>query len=211
MVGGEGLDIIQGLEGDDILLGEAGADVLEGGGGDDILEGGDSGDSLIGGAGTDTATYADAGNAVTVSLEDGVAGSGDEAAGDTLSEIENLVGSGYDDVLIGNSLNNAISGGAGDDTIQGNAGDDFLEGGQGDDFISGGDHGAEGDTVSYQDDEAGVNVELGGVATDGSGGSDTLEGIENIYGSAHDDTLIGNAENNILWGNEARHPYRRRR
>lgn len=201
LLGGEGEDTLQGLAGEDILLGEEGTDILEGGEGDDILDGGDQGDSLSGGAGIDTVTYADAQNAVTVDLLAGT-GSGDEADGDTFSSIENLVGSGFDDFLTGDTLNNSLIGGAGDDTLDGGAGDDFLEGGEGDDIITGGAHGTEGDTVSYQGDTAAVNVELGGNALDGSGGKDTLVGIENIFGSVHDDTLIGDTGNNILWGNE---------
>ncbi|MBT7082342.1 MAG: hypothetical protein HN929_12930, partial [Chloroflexi bacterium] len=200
-VGGEGDDTLTGLGGEDILLGEEGNDTLEGGAGDDILDGGDQGDILRGGEGIDTVTYADAQNAVTVDLLAGT-GSGDEADGDTFNSIENLVGSEHDDVLTGNTLSNSLVGGAGDDTLDGGAGDDFLEGGEGDDTITGGTHGTEGDTVSYQGDTAAVNVELGGLALDGSGGKDTLVGIENIFGSVHDDTLVGDTGNNILWGNE---------
>ncbi|MDD5049138.1 MAG: hypothetical protein PHH09_09440, partial [Methanoregulaceae archaeon] len=201
IVGGEGDDKLYGLGGADILLGEEGRDLLDGGAGDDILSGGEKGDVLIGGDGIDTATYADAQNAVTVNLLTGL-GSGNVAEGDTLTGIENLVGSEFDDTLTGDDVSNVLNGGAGDDTLDGGAGDDFLEGGEGDDHIIGGAHGTEGDTVSYQSDTAGVNVELGGLATDGSGGEDTLEGIENIYGSVHDDILVGDGGNNILWGNE---------
>jgi len=206
LVGGAGRDTLSGLGGDDILLGQDDEDVLDGGEGNDILDGGAGGDTLIGGEDpdgedADTATYADAQNAVTVSLLTGI-GIGSEAEGDVLSEIENLVGSEYADELTGDDFINILNGGPGDDTLIGGGGDDFLEGGEGDDLIQGGAHDDEGDTASYKEDEAAVDVELGVQATDGSGGSDTLEGIENVYGSAHDDTLTGDAGANILWGNE---------
>lgn len=49
------------------------------------------------------------------------------------SEIENLVGSPANDVILGNTLANNISGGAGDDNITGAAGPDVLTGGPGND------------------------------------------------------------------------------
>jgi len=66
--------------------------VLHGNGGNDTLDGGAGGDTLIGGTGNDTASYALSGAGVTVNLGAGTGGGGD-AAGDTLSEIENLIGS----------------------------------------------------------------------------------------------------------------------
>jgi Ca2+-binding RTX toxin-like protein len=67
---------------------------------------------------------------------------------DQLQDIENVVGSDFDDTLIGNIVNNKIEGGKGNDTLAGGLGADFLDGGIGT------------DTVSYIDSERGVNVEL---------------------------------------------------
>lgn len=53
------------------------------------------------------------------------------------TEIENLIGSAYDDFLVGNSLNNEIRGNDGNDRIFGQQGDDSLIGGAGDDDLSG--------------------------------------------------------------------------
>lgn len=50
---------------------------------------------------------------------------------DTLTSIENIVGSAFADRLTGNAGINAIDGGAGDDLIAGGAGDDALTGGSG--------------------------------------------------------------------------------
>ena len=50
--------------------------------------------------GTDTADYSASTQAVQISL-DGSAGTGGHAEGDTLSTIENLIGSAYGDTLTG--------------------------------------------------------------------------------------------------------------
>ena len=65
------------------------------------------------------------------------AGSGGDAEGDTLTSIEKVVGSNYDDKLIGNSLDNVLVGGAGNNTLVGGGGNDTLVGGQGDDVMTG--------------------------------------------------------------------------
>jgi Ca2+-binding RTX toxin-like protein len=48
-------------------------------------------------------------------------------------QIENAIGSQFNDTINGNHLNNVIRGGAGNDTLWGNAGDDLLFGGTGND------------------------------------------------------------------------------
>ena len=53
---------------------------------------------------------------VNVSLATGV-GSGGDAEGDTLANIENLTGSGQNDTLEGDGGNNLLAGGAGTDTV----------------------------------------------------------------------------------------------
>lgn len=49
------------------------------------------------------------------------------------TQIENAIGTAYNDKLTGNNANNNIYGGDGDDRLDGGKGDDYLEGGQGDD------------------------------------------------------------------------------
>ena len=65
---------------------------------------------------------------MAVNLGSGTGTAGD-ANGDTLSGIENLTGSSFDDTLQGNSLVNLLDGGDGDDTLQGGAGADTITGG----------------------------------------------------------------------------------
>src|SRR5262249_15142182 len=78
------------------LTGNSGANVLTGLDGNDTLAGGAGADTLDGGTGTDTASYAASASGVTVSLAAGTASGGD-AQGDTLLNIENLTGSGFND------------------------------------------------------------------------------------------------------------------
>ncbi len=135
--GGAGDDVLSGGDGADTLNGGAGADVLSGGDGDDILTGGAGADTLLGGSGNDTASYADSGSGVNINLNTGVVSGGD-AAGDSLTSIENLTGSAFADTLIGNGDVNVFTGNAGDDTFQGLGGADTLYGGDGsDNFIVG--------------------------------------------------------------------------
>ena len=172
---------------------------IEGSSGDDTLQGGTGGDSLDGGLGTDTASYLNSSAGVTVDLAAGT-GSGGDAQGDTLVGIENLTGSGYDDSLTGDSNANTLDGGAGNDTLDGGAGDDTLLGGAGADSLDGG---AGTDTADYSGSAAAVTVNL--TTGSGSGGDaegDTLVGIENLTGSAQDDTLTGDGNANTLLGND---------
>ena len=99
-------DTIEGLAGNDTLFGSAGADVMDGGEGD-----------------TDRADYIDSPAAVDVSLLTGL-GSGGDAAGDTLTGIEELAGSLFDDTLTGDDGANRLLGREGDDTLSGGDGND---------------------------------------------------------------------------------------
>ncbi|AOF90322.1 calcium-binding protein [Sinorhizobium sp. RAC02] len=195
LVGFDGNDILNGLDGNDSLFGDSyagisanGSDTLNGGNGNDSLDGGALGDILNGGAGTDTAVYGGSSAAVSVNLITGVA-SGGEAQGDTFNSIENLTGSSFNDTLTGSSGVNVLNGGNGDDALEGGAGADTLNGGAGI------------DTADYSGSSAAVNVDL--AAGSGSGGEaqgDTLSNIENLIGSAFNDTLTGSSAANILSG-----------
>ncbi|MBX9763033.1 MAG: type I secretion C-terminal target domain-containing protein [Pseudomonadaceae bacterium] len=133
-----GNDTLNSGDGDDILIGLGGNDTLNGGNGNDILAGGAGNDTLNGGAGIDTASYIDAGSAVTVNLVVATAQNTGGAGTDTLNNIENLIGSGFGDTLTGNGSANLLFGGAGGDTLVGNGGDDILIGGLGGDTMTGG-------------------------------------------------------------------------
>ena len=120
------------------VKGQDGDDIIKTGLGDDFLNGGEGRDKLYGGAGNDTAVYSDSSSGVRVNLN-AHRGWGGEARGDRLYDIENLVGSAYDDVLTGDELINHLEGGAGEDNLNGLGGDDDLFGGADDDVLQGGD------------------------------------------------------------------------
>ena len=163
----------------DMLTGDTGNNTLDGRSGNDTLIGGAGADVLIGGAGTDTADYSSSAAAVTVNLQTGL-GSGGDAQGDTLSGIENIIGSAFADVLTGDSGANTLVGGAGADALNGGAGTD---------------------TADYSSSAAGVTVSLQtGSGSGGDAQGDTLSGIENIIGSALADMLTGDGGVNALVG-----------
>lgn len=135
LLGGEGADTLDGREGQDILFGGDGADIMRGGNEDDQLAGGEGEDIIDGGAGIDTAIYTVASqqgssvvnDGVIVNLEQGYAIDlwGDR---DTLTFVENVVGSRGNDQIIGGGKDNLLEGGAGDDEIDGGDGSDILYG-----------------------------------------------------------------------------------
>lgn len=172
-------------------------DTLTGNTGTNVLTGGKGADALDGGAGTDTANYSTDTTGVTVNLTTGI-GSGGDAEGDTLANIEAVTGGTKNDTIIGNASNNTISGGTGDDTLKGEAGNDTLVGGKGADALDGG---AGTDTISYSSDTIGVTVNLTtGIGSGGEAEGDTLTNIEYVTGGTKNDTLTGNASNNSLSG-----------
>ena len=164
---GDNPDLV-GSTNSDQINGHGGDDKLFGGRGDDKLSGGAGADQLNGGSGSDTASYASASERVSIRMFDNNFRAGD-AVGDELISIENLVGSGFDDLLGGDSEANEISGGAGDDNIGGNSGNDSLFGDSGDDRISGGagdDFLDGGDGSDYMRAGSGNDIMLGGEGDD---------------------------------------------
>ena len=199
------VDTLMGGAGNDMIFGGAGNDMLDGGAGNDMLRGGAGNDELKGGAGSDM-IYADADDTVINGFgpEDDVEDAMDvdtlsyarvsnedemgitTALADTITNIENIVGSDYDDTFTGDDQDNVIEGGAGRDTLMGGGGDGV-------------------DTLSYENSDDWVRVTLaadGTAATTSRGHArgDTATGFENVTGSAHDDELTGNNAANVLMG-----------
>ena len=200
-------DHVTGNIADNWLEGRDGNDTLLGGPGDDLLIGGPGGDTLDGGPGNDTASYADSDDRVDVRLSGTVVNFG-YATGDTLTAIENLIGSEYNDILAGNSLDNILTGNAGNDLLWGSSGDDTLTGGPGADRLIGK---TGNDTATWNDSPTAVNVNLstsalsgGNAESDSFASKDSeytdLPDIENLTGSDHNDTLTGDRRDNILSG-----------
>ena len=93
-----------------------------------------------------------------------------------------------------------MTGGSGNDSLTGGAGDDWFEGNGGSDTIDGA---GGNDTAAYTRATAAVTVTLanhGGVQHTLGAGDDSLDNIENLTGSAYNDTLTGDSGANILDG-----------
>ncbi|MBH3414149.1 Ig-like domain-containing protein, partial [Pseudomonas putida] len=159
--------LLDGSDGHDVLVGGSGNDTLHGGTGNDLLIGGLGNDLLDGGAGNDTASYASATGGVTVDLSH-IGPQDTGAAGiDTLTGIENLIGSDYNDTLIGDAGDNLLNGGLGNDVLKGGDGNDLLIGGPGDDIMTGGNG---NDAFVWQKGDTGHDT-----VTDFTPGSDHLD------------------------------------
>ncbi|MGO4126343.1 hypothetical protein AB4Z01_18215 [Inquilinus sp. YAF38] len=178
LIGGSQGEALNGVAGDDVLRGGGGADSLSGGAGDDLLVGGTGADTLSGSDGVDTVDYSLAAARVAVDLVTG--GTAGEAAGDTYVQIENALGSGFNDSMRGDAGANQLEGGAGADVLDGRAGVD---------------------TASYEHSAAGVTVGLAsGMGAGGDAEGDALTGFESLRGSGFADTLGGDSGSNTLEG-----------
>ncbi|MFL9923775.1 calcium-binding protein, partial [Herbaspirillum lusitanum] len=224
---------IYGSNANDLLYGGTGNDTIYGGSGNTYFEGGAGADRLVGGSGNNTAGYTGSSSGVTVDLAAGT-GTGGDAQGDTLTNIQNVKGSAYSDTIVANAAVNRIDGGSGgSDTVSYSAstagvtvnlvtstgsggyaqGDTYthiqnvIGSAYNDIFIAntdanrfdGGSGGS--DTVSYASSGAGVNVNLQtGLGSGGAAAGDSYTHIQNIIGTAYDDTFVGNVDANSFDG-----------
>ena len=183
-------DMLMGGMDDDYLNGLKGNDTLEGGEGDDRLIGGPGADVLIGGDGVDAAdyirsnmgVYVDIGSLFNVDDDDKPPIHSGHAEGDQITEVENIFGSKFGDILRGNHQANSLFGWRGDDIISGRDGGDHLRGESGADLVMG---------------DAGNDMVFGDSGNDalhGNSGTDMVwggKGEDILYGGMGDDTLEG--------------------
>jgi len=130
----------------------------------------------------------------------------------SISNVENVVGSGFDDAIAGDAGANVVDGGAGNDNLFGGGGADTLLGGVGDDTLRGAggsdviDGGAGNDTNSFVDIGVGVtaNIDRGVAFYQASNGfvSERFTNIENLTGTNSNDSLSGDDRANILSGGD---------
>ncbi len=212
----------------DLISGTTGADALAGGIGSDRYVIDNAGDTIteLADQGLDTA-IASVSHTLSANVErlelTGTAanGTGTDRANDLVGNAGDniLSGLGGNDMLYGNDGNDTLLGGDGDDTLFGGNGNDRLEGGAGADKLYGGtgsdyiiaasgdviDGGDGIDTVDFSAaasgvSGAGVNVEN----VIGSAFNDSLtivaSGDYSLHGGGGNDTLTANGGNNLIDG-----------
>ncbi len=217
--GGDGDDILRGGRGNDTLEGGAGDDWLIGGAGDDWLIGGTGRDSFDGGAGNDTADFSHTSftGGVDFNLITGrVHWHNDDATEETMTGIENVVGTNGANVFTGDDNDNHFKGRGGGDTLKGGAGSDRLDGGDGADRLEGGGDddtltGGLGDDVFVFQDGDGRDTITDFVAGADSDdvielrGIDGLSSLQDVLAKATDDgtdtTIAIDDENSITLQN----------
>ena len=194
--GGTGNDTLLGGDKYDTLYGGMGNDSLDAGDDNDTLSGGAGNDTINGGNGTDTVDFSDENNGVKIIMSGSTGTATTLTTGtvytDTLSNLENIVGTVFSDSIAANSSNNAISagdgnnsvwGGSGNDTISAGSGNDSIDGGAGNDTIKPGDGsdklsgGAGNDTFKFDLDSDTTKVSYD-VITDFSYGSSNQDKID---------------------------------
>jgi len=236
MDGGDGNDEIRADGGgDDTAIGGGGNDTILFGGGNQVIRGGDGDDQIIwqffvpgftfridagagddrlaassgadrfdGGEGRDLVDYSSFGS-IRVDLTAGVFKGA--AAGDKLTNVEDIIGSAQGDTIVGTDADNDLDGYFGADSLFGGRGSDLIDGGFGSDRIDGGpadatgrdtlmgdgdvvDSPAEFDTLVLASAASGVTVDL--IAGFAKGGARAvISGFEKVEGSAFDDELLG--------------------
>ena len=172
--------------------------------GDDTFES-DGSFPIDGGEGTDTVDFSGLTEAVNVDLDlntptpgpdsqDGAILDAPVPAGGApiqeLDNIENVIGTDFNDVIFGNNEVNVLQGGAGDDAFHSFGGADTIDGGEGT------------DTAIFTAAPVDIVVDLDDAGNATATGGETLISIENLTGSnAGNDTLSGNASDNVINGN----------
>ncbi len=134
----------------------------------------------------------DGGNVgINIVLNDGAgattSGTGTDTFGatETFVNINNIRGSMLADTILGNNYFNLFQGLQGNDTINGRGGYDTI------DYTRDAQYGGTG----------AINANLvNGTVIDGWGNTDTVSNVENVSGTAGNDSIIGNAWDNVLRG-----------
>ena len=168
------------IGGDIILQEDSSAKIFLGDEDNTVFDAGASADRFDLGGGVDTVDYQQSLSGVHVDLAAGRGFAGD-ARGDRLIDVENLIGSNFEDLLLGSSVANELNGEDSDDILEGRAGDDSLFGGSGNDDLIGG---------------TGVDTLIGG-----TGGDDLTGGADAdvfVYETIADSALTGIGRDRIL-------------
>lgn len=211
--GGDSGDLIDGGAGNDTLFGDssgtaaAGVDQIIGGDGNDIIYGGVGIDKLSGGAGDDVIF----GGGDTDAFTHG--GDGNDYI-DGESDGDLLWGDGGDDLIVGGNNQDIVAGLEGDDILRpGNpssamgVGPDEVLGGSATDDVGNGGKGVGFDLIDLSDYAAaatGANVDFSTqqnpLAAIDVAAPFAWFGIEGLIGSQNNDTVVGDAAANWLFG-----------
>jgi Ca2+-binding RTX toxin-like protein len=191
------IENVAGTNGSDTLIGNGEDNILNGGSGNDTVSGGAGNDTFVigtginstnGGAGSDTVDYSQFFGGITFNLANQTL-SGGAAVNDTISSIENAIGTNGNDTFFDGASTNTLDGGAGNDTFIANTGVNLFIGGSG------------SDTIDYSLFQTGITFDL--AAQDLSGGAavnDDISGIENAIGTNGNDTFVSSAADNVFTG-----------
>jgi serralysin len=173
----------------DTITGSFSNDTILGFGGNDVMSGMGGVDQFDGGAGNDTVSYALASGGLFAGIENEGSNTG-AATGEGYTDVENLIGTRFNDTLYGDAGVNRLSGGAGNDTLCGKDGGDVFSGGAGT------------DKVSYDVSLTNIRVSLLQPSLNtGAAQGDRYTSIENIAGGGFNDHLTGNNLANTISGN----------
>jgi Ca2+-binding RTX toxin-like protein len=228
--GGSGDDSMQGGSGDDYVSGGSDLDSLNGGAGNDEINGGDSDDTLDGGLGIDTMVGGTDNDLYFVdNIGDLIIENSYEGKDRVNSSVSYVLGNALEDLTLvgvtnlngtGNNLNNKIIGNDSVNVLSGKAGNDTFIGGLGNDiYIIDADidfgtktitETATGgrDTLDLRFSAIAIKLDLTSTApTQALTTANNVlltaigaQGIENVYGGLGNDTITGNALNNVFIG-----------
>lgn len=189
--GGDGLDLADyGFDGAGVVVDLTAGTATDGGGAldglisiegaigsafDDLFVNGVGASVFHGGDGEDTVDYSGAATGVTANLSANRITVG--AVDDAVTGVENVIGSGANDVLVGDGAANHLMGGEGVDRLDGRGGGDTLEGGGGNDIY----------TVDSSDDTV--------IEGAGGGGSDRVNAFADFVNPDNVEFLVGRFAN----------------
>ncbi len=179
ILGNNAANSLTGTSKTDTMMGFTGNDTLNGGAGKDFLFGGDGDDRYVVDIVTDT---------VIENADEGTDTVQSPVSFTLASNIENLILTGSSALNgTGNESSNNLLGNSGANILAGLAGADTIDGAGGQ------------DTATYAVSAAGIGISLmTGIASGGDAAGDVLLDIENLTGSAFNDTIEGSAANNVL-------------
>ena len=217
LIGGYGLDTINGGDGDDRIWGDGYlkftgvigtrgrqisasndqlyadlmADVIDAGLGNDWVHGGGGDDSIDSGEGQNT-VYGSYGSDTIIAGDQAdtiYGGNNEDDFG--IDGDDDITAGGGDDRVYGEGGNDTIDGGTGNDDLTGQAGNDTIYGGDGNDRIWGG---VGNDTITGDNGSDQIEGGFGNDILTGGQGNDT------IYGQEEDDTIDGGTGNDTIDG-----------